>query len=530
MTSRTIRIAALAIAVGVLAYLARAYRVRQANLQRTASVAAPAPAPAPVPQPAAPSPYAPGPGGPKPNIVLIVVDTLRSDQVSSYAEGAPPTPNIDGLAAAGVSFDTVFSAAPWTAPSLISIMTGLYPSTHGVWGYPNPAAMADEQVTLAEILKTQGYATAAFTEGGFARPDFGLGQGFDQFPTHAGDDEGNFSNLTSAGRTEENLQRALAWLAAAPKEPFFVFYHTYGPHFPYDVPDDLLERPVPAQGDIGAKVQDICRRFEAEQEITDEDIAVAVVAIHRLGEFRLGIPADDRCYRIVRRAFSRPIASLARVIDDVRTLYRGKVRLADQTVGRFLAALETRPNTIVLLTSDHGEGMGEHEIFQHGVHLHRELLQVPLVLRLPQAGLRGRRIPGIVRTIDIMPTLAALAGASPPSGTPGKSFLPLLDAASPDGRIALSEAVSIIKRERVQRALRTDDWAVFHRRGANALYDARRDPGELVDLAGTRPDVLGRLVPQMMDSFAAFERPADAAPLRVPEVDERELRALGYAQ
>lgn len=524
-TPRRIQAAvAWALLLGAVAYGARIY-VREGKRGAGAPVKV-APAPAAAPQ--APTAR----GAQPPNIVLVVVDTLRSDHVSAYARDAPPTPNIDRVAAGGILFENALSAAPWTAPSLLSIMTGLYPSSHGVWTYPQPSVMASEHITLAEILKARGYATAAFTEGGFAKPDFGLGQGFDLYPAYAGDAAGNFANLTEHGRTAENLARALAWLAARPARPFFLFFHTYGPHFPYDPPDELLDRPVALpEGDLAAKVRDVCARWLADAEITDAEVALAVVAIHRFGEFALGVPEGSRCMPIVRRVFAVQNETTARVVDDVRTLYRGAVRKADRTVGRLLDALDAGGfgDTIVLLTSDHGEGTGEHRLFQHGIHLHRELLHVPLLLRLPGQAKGHRPISELVRTIDILPTLAELAGAAAPPGVQGRSFVPLLGAPARDDRVALGEAISVDGGERNARALRTAEWALIRRRGVAALYDTRRDPGEIVDLSADRGDVLDRLLGEMAQSFPA---PADAPPgaakpTRV--MNERELRALGYA-
>ena len=120
------------------------------------------------------------------NLVMVVLDTLRADHLGLYGYERPTSPHLDALARESFVFERAESAAPWTAPSLISLVTSLYPEVHGVRGFPNPRRMSDDVVTLAEVLKRHGYSTAAFTEGGYAKGDFGLDQGFDSYLAEPG--------------------------------------------------------------------------------------------------------------------------------------------------------------------------------------------------------------------------------------------------------------------------------------------------------------------------------------------------------
>lgn len=470
---------------------------------------------------------------PEANVILIVIDTLRSDQLSCYADTAPPTPHIDQLAADGALFENAYSAAPWTAPSLVSIMTGVYPSTHGVLAYPSPAVMDDDRVTLAEALKARGYATAAFTEGGFAKPSFGLGQGFDHYPTYEGDNETYFGNLLSGSRLDENVARALSWLTQNASEPFFLFFHTYAPHYPYNPPPHLLERPVDLPPDAADQVRSICERANAGAAISDLDTALVVRNLLRVGEFQLAIPHSLRCMQLVRRAVERPSKTVREAIDDLRVLYRASVRNADQAVGQILAKLDELgidDRTVVLLTSDHGEGLGDHGHMQHGTNLHRELLRVPLLLRTPDRQFAGRRVAQLVRTIDIAPTLIEVMDASPLVGCEGRSLLPLLAASPVPERTALSEAISIANRERNMRALRTSEWALIHDRGGiEALYRTQTDPLEQTNVAALHPDVRERLRGQLLETSAGVAQPP-SGDHQAPALNEQELRSLGYAQ
>ncbi len=166
------------------------------------------------------------------NLVVVVLDTLRADHLGLYGYERDTSPHLDAFARESFVFERAESAAPWTAPSLVSLVTSLYPEVHGVRGFPNPRRMSDDVVTLAEVLRRHGYATAAFTEGGYAKGDFGLDQGFDSFPRKRGRRRVPDSHLFFPSRLEGNIARSLRWLREHGEEPFFLFFQTYEPHMP----------------------------------------------------------------------------------------------------------------------------------------------------------------------------------------------------------------------------------------------------------------------------------------------------------
>ena len=134
-----------------------------------------------------------------PNVLIVLLDTLRPDHLGCYGSLRPTSPRLDALAQRSALFEHAQSAAPLTVASLLTLVSSLYPEVHGVQGALNPGSMSSHVTTLAEVLAAHGYATAAFTEGGYANPQFGLGQGFQTFPAHQDDRDANVSNLPGAG-------------------------------------------------------------------------------------------------------------------------------------------------------------------------------------------------------------------------------------------------------------------------------------------------------------------------------------------
>jgi arylsulfatase A-like enzyme len=294
--------------------------------------------------------------------VVLLLDTLRADRVGCYGWSAAETPNIDALAARGVRFADAMSAGPWTLPSHASLFSSLYVSEHGMW---NPTQRLSEDVeTLAEVLRRRGYATAAFTEGGYVRAEFGFAQGFDSFRAKQVD-------------VRETFQSAGEWMRSA-SEPFFAFVQTYRIHTPFDPPDEIRARHVRPYG--GTLPHDV---HVPEHVVTPEG--------------------------------QRPMNE-----EDVRylsDLYDSEIAYTDAAVGALLAFLESSglsERTCVVLTSDHGEELGEHGHFDHGWSLYQDQLHVPLLAYAPGRFEGGKVVLHTVHGIDLAPTLAALAGARPP--------------------------------------------------------------------------------------------------------------------
>jgi len=314
-----------------------------------------------------------------PNVVVLLLDTLRADRLGCYGWERARTPNLDALAARGVLFADATACAPWTLPSHASLFSSLYPSEHAVWNDEHRLSGGVE--TLAEVLRESGYATAAFSEGGYVRPSYGLAQGFDRFVVGPHD-------------VATTFDAALQWASKAP-QPFLLFAQTYQVHSPYDPPSE--ERAALVRSYAGA-----------------------------LGE-RVHPPDHD---------WGRAHIENTLAAEDVRyiaDLYDAEIAYLDREVGRVVEELERRglwANTFFVVTSDHGEELADHGHFGHGFSLYREQLHVPLIVHKKGAFEGGAVIEHPVHGLDLAPTVARVAGARIPAAWRGRplSLLPAEEA------------------------------------------------------------------------------------------------------
>lgn len=319
-----------------------------------------------------------------PNIVLISLDTLRSDHLGLYGYPLNTSPSLDRFFADGVVFTHMYSQTPWTLPSHISMMTAQHPSAHGVRIHPPQVPgyvdrLPERAVTLAEVLRDEGYATAGYTGGGYLGRAYGFDQGFGTF------------EIIPTRRMREALNAALPWMRNA-SQPFFLFLHSFDPH-----------------------------RYAPERFFDEISEPEYCGPLRRMWEEQ-----PDRVERLV---VSDGFDELdERDIEFLQYLYDTEIRVADTELQRLfdeLAALGFLDRTIVVFTSDHGENFAEHGDTGHGFNLYESVMRVPLMIRAP--GITAPRyVATPVQTIDIAPTLLELVGAPPLPSTAGRSLLPLL--------------------------------------------------------------------------------------------------------
>jgi arylsulfatase A-like enzyme len=491
-----------------------------------------------------------GAGARPPSVLLIVVDTLRADHLSMYGYGRDTSPRLSAFAQGAAVLERVGSPRAKTTPAVASLMTGLYPHEHGVrdLAQPLPAGVP----VLAESFARAGYRTAAIV-GNYVLTDArsGLARGFrlwvEDLPDRQGvppDDvpQRRASSLTDGalvalGLAPPSQGGAGPHLAAGgPDDPFFLYLHYMDPHGAYDPPAEHRvfaagpPEPIPAAGDLPP---------------------------HPFQELRVAdynAPAETRL----------PDGTIDAA--RVRALYDGEIRFADAEIGRLLAALEAAgrlANTLVIVTADHGESLGEHRyFFEHGFYAYETTQRVPLLVRGP--GVVPRRIDADMSLADLAPTLLELCGLPPlpappgsdPDGPRGRSQAALLrGAAAPAPHAVFSEK---IERQDLAgtvqiKAVRLGPWKLIRRythaaaggpeRAAivlsEELYDLGADPGEQLNLAAAPPAAapLDRLRAELVRFAASDVRFADlAAELqRRREELEREdpeaariLRSLGY--
>jgi arylsulfatase len=308
---------------------------------------------------------------PRPDVVLVTIDTLRADALGSYGAPAGASPRIDAFARESVLFERALAASASTAPSHASIFTSRNPRGHSV-GHHNGSTRLEGSPTLATLLDDAGYDTAAFVSNMMLRDEVGFSRGFDVYDDELPESERN--RLVFERGAERTAKRAVAWLEQRREKPFFLWVHFNEPHGPYTPPRELIPAASAAPG---------------EQPLP--------VVPRQLGY--QGIPE----YQAIGDE---------RLPSQYRARYAGEVRVADEWFGTLLDALDATPRgraAIVVLTADHGESMGAEEIwFGHGHAGTPNLAHVPLILRAP--GLSPARVPSPVHHIDIAPSVLDLAG------------------------------------------------------------------------------------------------------------------------
>ncbi len=475
--------------------------------------------------PALRSRLSPGPGRPR-GVILVQMDTLRRDHLDAYGHQRPTAPHLERLAAEGVLFRNAFAQAPWTKVSTPSILTSLYPSTHGVREFSD--RLPASATTVAEAFRDAGYATLSLSSVSFTGQYTNLHQGFEEL--HEAGSLANRGGPLSAKTAREQVDRLLDWIERRDGGPFFAFLHVFDPHFPYEpyAPYDTL------WVSPDTRTEHVRQRDEASQRITDEFMKVRQ------------LPSRDE---VAASGFD-PGAYVA----VEAAWYDASIRAMDAEIGRLVERLRAAglgEEVLLVLTSDHGTEFYEHGGMWHGHSLYGELTDVPLIVHWPRRVAAGRTIDEVVQTIDVMPTLLELAGLPRPAALQGQSLALFLDpAARPAAgggwagwrrRPAFAERYPYAPdlpppRDRTSDALIDGEWKLIQHRTAGAppyeLYDWRRDPLNQTDLAGRHPEVVARLgetLAAWRRSVEAARLPADAqaAAALAPEEIER-LKSLGY--
>jgi arylsulfatase A-like enzyme len=479
-----------------------------------------------------------------PDVVIVVVDTLRPDRLGAYGCERELTPHLDRVAGASAVFHDCQSPAPWTAPSLISLMTSTRPGVHGVTNFPVPGTLAKGVRTLAEELRDAGYATAAFTEGGYAQASFGLGRGFDEYPGHAGDEDGFHSNVDAPSRLKNTVDRALIWLAEEREEPRLLFVHTYEVHHPLRPPESDLAALRPGYSEAAEleAVRQVIDRWNRLQTIDEAGArTLRRHSFHHDFANMPGVLGPDRLFRACAAAGVPLEKDRAQLSDEelqwLQDLYDAEVRYTDRELGRLFEALDRNPGpngTVLIVTSDHGEGLGAHGRLGHGEHYSEELLRVLLMIRAP--GVTPGRVDDLVRTIDVMPTTLALAQVEPEdSAMQGRNLLPVLQGSAAASEQAVGQALSSRGGRDPRRSIKRGSMRLVLNvaTGERWLYDLAADPAERDNLAEQRPDVSRELEALLREELRrdALLRQLLGDPTAGDELTDDqfdELKRLGY--
>ncbi|MDG2306222.1 MAG: sulfatase [Candidatus Binatia bacterium] len=449
----------------------------------------------------------------KPNLLLITVDTLRADHLSAYGYRLPTSPNLDRLAGEGVRFSDATVPWPKTWPAVASMLTGKYPATTGVRMYPRRPLPQDHE-TLAELLSRAGYETAAVVANVNVSSKFGFDQGFDTFvesweagleaatgSTTFANDPGEVKEFTGARVVTDQALELLDDLAAA--EPFFLWLHYIDPHGPY--------RPPPEYDGLWAD----------EYEV--KDVPFEAMPLYQRQYDEAGAPITNISHYIAQ--YDREI----RFFDDQLQ------RLLDE-----LAARGLRDDTLLVLTSDHGESLDDDlYLLEHGAAPYQPTAGVPFVLVFPGRIPPGRVVEAPVGLIDLLPTLAAMLDLPSLPAVQGRSLVATWadSPTAPNDYVFLESGayepsqLSVRKGKwKLARLRAPRDRQMFDRREFE-LYDIKADPGEENDLADSHPALVAELQTALNDWRSDTPPYAGPENAEMKEVDSRTqalLRALGY--
>ncbi|MGK7294984.1 MAG: sulfatase [Candidatus Wenzhouxiangella sp. M2_3B_020] len=434
-------------------------------------------------------------GRDRPNVIVVSIDTLRADRVAGYGYPEMLTPNVERLVRGGVVFEHAIAPTGTTWPSHASMLTGLYPRYHGVRS--NTHKLEIGMKSIAELLRSGGYETGSFVS--FKGMHFlcGLDRGFDA----ASDRDRREPGEGAIRDGRETTDLALSWLdSAAGEAPMFLWLHLFEPHGPYDLTE-------------------YSRRWMAE---TGYD----------------GILAENGATMDLLLKHTKEIIEREEDREALNKLYDGEVMLADRYFGEILARLEALgelENSVVVFTSDHGQGLGEQGRMGHGPVLWEEVLQVPLVVRDFRAPATARTVAETVGLVDIAPTVAELALDVPLPGSQGRSLVPALNGEAMDPVDYLAE-VALQPEDQVGDWYDPDALAVYSqglkfvfRKDTRRVFEIGDEP--VVARPLQQPDsvsAMGEFARSVAEEFLAGEMtPSDA---ELTESDIEALRSLGYIQ
>ncbi len=434
-----------------------------------------------------------------PNALLIIVDTLRADHIGPYGARKTSTPGLDGLAADGIVFDSAFAHSSWTRPSIATILTSLYASSHTVMHKTD--LLPDEVTTLAESMQDNGYRTSGFVTNINLAPSFNFEQGFETYKYLAPDyffgatDSGSKLSLYSGMRLirERFLSKnkyvyhyyqdgetvndtSLPWLDGNATDPFFTLIHYMDPHDPY---------------------------FE--------------------------IPYNGKAVARVNTPHPAPESA-----EEMRDLYIENIEYVDGFLAGIFERLKTLglyDDMVIVVTADHGEEFYEHDGWWHGTTLYDEQIHVPLIVKLPGNKMKGNRVRGLAGLVDVMPTVLGAAGLDCPAQCQGRDLF--------GGTKAPAAVYAEEDHEgNVLESIRTRDWKLVVANEGNPrglepleLFDLGADPGETRNLAASKTERVAELKEQMQQlAKMAGSHAVSGVEGEINADDAERLRALGYME
>ncbi len=439
------------------------------------------------------------------NIVVIVMDTARQDRLSCYGYERETSPRLTKLAESSTLYLNAHSTSSWTGPGHASLFTGLYPVSHGVtqedWN------MNEGLTTFAEVLAERGYRTVGVVENPMLTSDRGYAQGFSEYY-----ESWRAGARGSSGQAADDFRKALN--SGPPGRPFMVFVNLIAPHSPYN----------------------------SSRQFRDSFVT------------RPGIDVDSnmwRQYYTGRRSFSED------EFEHLNELYDAEILYTDHLVGQMIDELVARDlwdDTVFMVTSDHGENIGDHAHVDHVFTLFETTTEIPLIVHQPELFRAGHVESAAVQLTDVFPTVLEIAGVDA-GDFPSQGYSLLGEAAPADrevfaGTYYPTQVLSGYGREehrqnallkpylrRIRSLTRGDMKFVWGSDGRHELYDLARDPGELTNLIGSaaHAQVSSDMEARLDDWFGTLERGGisgqrEGDPEELDEETKEALRSLGYLE
>lgn len=486
-----------------------------------------------------------------PNVILIVADTVRADHLSCYGYNRKTSPNIDALVKQGVLYENVFSAAEWSYPSHASIFTGKYPSFHRTLG--KDLCLHRENSTIAEILNLKGYQTIGITSNILLSPENGFSKGFQKYVVldtpyrsfkFMKQSPKDFIRTLIYGLdwyTYRNIEMIKRFLdECSEKKPFFLFSNLYGCHAPYDPPRPFKKRFCSSLNEPMLYIIEwLSNKILGNTGERIHDKELDVRKLNRISD-------DDGQYSFM----AKEVEVTEKEWEIVKAWYDGCIAYLDYRIGElvdFLHEKELFDNTLLIITSDHGENFGEHGLASHQFCLYDSLLHVPLVMVHPNIIPKGRKISSLVSTIDILPTILDILNiAKYNNDIQGKSLFPFNDQKIHDYICAeCGESVTNIPTDWVQfkrlrpklktydkgsKCLRTESYKyILSSDQKEELYNVYEDPLEETNIANKYPEKVKCFRKQLENTIdISFFGPKEFPARKESKEIVSRLQALGY--
>ena len=480
------------------------------------------------------------------DVVMIVVNVMRADHLASYGYGRETTPALDDLAEESYVFDRAFAQVGYTLPSMASIMTSLYPQSHRVYD-----AYKDEitkQVpTLAEVLRQKGYVTAWFSR--LTEPHLALVAGFGRgFDLHA-----------ELGTRFEGKERLFRWLENLGSEPFFLAMNIRHAHSPYLPLPKYRKRftagkvklPIESQAELLREVYDtlleeindqrspLYGAFEPNEIAAHPEYFAGGFTETKLEGLETLIDPDRRHLldELRVRVYNRKLMPAGEDRLPTLTAYYDACLLGvdQEIIGPLLEILKRKgryDRTMIVVTGDHGESLGEHGLYGHGMQYYDQFIHVPLIVKMPGPGHAREDISTLVGGVDLMPTILAAVGIEPPATAQGADILPAalgIKSVAPE---------FLFGENRYYGFLRSARWKLIVAREradnlpfVDQLFDLVADPEELRDVKEVYPEVYRQLRLRVMDHLAGLPVYVDRTYQFKPEISDatkRKIRETGY--